>query len=66
MFPALYIKTLTKVVATLLGNSSAMIAKLAVRNAAFPIASTILMMKLNIMNGYLPSTLSKSLNNHKI
>lgn len=42
---------LTKVVATLSGNSLAIMAKEAVRNAAFPKASTILIMKLNAMNG---------------
>jgi len=36
------IEVLTKVVAMLSGNSLAMIAKLAVKKAAFPIASTIL------------------------
>lgn len=41
----------TKVVATLSGNSIAIIAKLAVKNAAFPIASTIRIMNDNIING---------------
>lgn len=36
---------LTNVVATLFGNSLAMMAKLAVRKAAFPMASTIRMTK---------------------
>lgn len=51
--------SLTKVVAMLSGNSLAIIAKLAVRKAAFPIASTILTRKDNMMNGYLSSTLSR-------
>lgn len=42
---------LTKVVATLSGNSFAIIAKLAVKNAAFPNASTILIIKLKIIKG---------------
>lgn len=41
----------TNVVATLSGNSLAIIAKLAVKNAAFPIASTIRIIKLKIMKG---------------
>lgn len=45
------IDELTKVVATFSGNSLAIIAKLAVKNAAFPIASTILITKLRIING---------------
>jgi hypothetical protein len=38
-------------VATLLGNSLAIMAKLAVKKAALPIASTILMIKLKIIKG---------------
>ena len=44
------INVLTNVVATLSGNSFAIIAKLAVKNAAFPIASIILMMKDKVIN----------------
>jgi hypothetical protein len=43
------VEVLTKVVATLSGNSLAMIAKLAVRKAAFPKASTILIRKDSTM-----------------
>lgn len=48
-------------VATLLGNSLAMIANDAVRKAAFPIASTILITKLSVMKGICPCTLSNNL-----
>lgn len=55
------IKLLTNVVATFSGNSLAMIAKLAVKNAALPKASTILITNDNIIKGKCPSTLSKNL-----
>lgn len=48
-------------VATLLGNSLAMMAKEAVRKAALPMASTMRMMKLSVMKGTWPSTLSSNL-----
>lgn len=53
---------LTKVIDTFSGNSLAIIAKLAVRKAAFPSASIIRIRKLIVMNGTWPSTLSKSPN----
>lgn len=56
---------LTNIVATLLGNSLAMIANDAVRKAALPIASTIRMTKLSVMNGMWPSTLSSKLSCYK-
>ena len=52
---------LTNVVATLSGNSFAIIAKLAVKKPAFPIASTIRIAKLNPMNVFVSSTLSRNL-----
>lgn len=45
---------LTKVVPTLFGNSLAIIAKDAVKNAALPRASTILIMKASVMNKVWP------------
>lgn len=55
------VEILTKVVATLSGNSLAMIAKLAVRKAAFPKASTILIRKDSTMKGQCSFTWSRSL-----
>lgn len=65
-FPAAVLRILTNVVATLFGNSLAIIAKLAVKKDALPIASIILMVKLRIINGYRPSMLSRSLKTFSI
>jgi len=45
------VSKLANVMATLFGNSLAIMAKLAVKNAAFPIASIILIKKDRIIKG---------------
>lgn len=56
------VSSVAKVVPTELGNSFAMIAKLDVRNAAFPIASMILIRNARLINIVCPGTRSSNPN----